>query len=46
MLNRIRLFIKSYFCTHKKKETLYICYQDRYVKEKCIICNNIIYSDL
>lgn len=41
-----RTFILNLFCKHKNKKTLFICYQDRYIKEQCIECNKIIYSDL
>ena len=33
-------------CKHQLTTEVFRCYQDRYVKEKCNICNKELYSDL
>ncbi len=49
-------FLKSIFkkdkrdirrkCECKKRETIEICYQERYIKEKCKMCGKITYTDI
>lgn len=44
--NKIRKLFQTIFCKHNNKKEIFICYQDRYVKEKCNNCDKIIYSDI
>jgi ribonuclease I len=33
-------------CKHQLTTEVYRCYQDRYVKEQCNVCNKELYFDL
>ena len=39
-------WLKVKTCKHSNKETIFECYQERYMHEKCNDCGADIYSDL
>lgn len=45
-MHRFASWLKIKTCEHSNRQTIFICYQDRYVHERCNECNADIYSDL
>ncbi len=45
-MNALLIWFKKFFCKHTEKTQIFICYQDRYVREICVCCGEEIYSDL
>ncbi|WP_158267593.1 hypothetical protein [Adhaeribacter arboris] len=45
-MNKIRTWIKQYFCRHPTKKTILVYWPDRYEEEICLQCGKHIYSDI
>lgn len=46
ILYKIGKFLSIKYCPHIRRKEVFICYQDRYYKDKCLDCGKFIYEGL
>jgi hypothetical protein len=44
-MKKLKMYLTQLLCRHRDKAEIFICYQDRYVHERCKKCGKDIYAE-